>query len=625
MTLVERILADRDLADDVARALSISPLVAADPRAREGARSKLIANRPVGVERMVAGVPHAEAIVRRVGRPSLLISNGAMEVPPGNTWKARLWPVRARLERAITSVGRVEVERHPLPYIGSAWIIAPGVAITNRHVAEEFAWRSSSPGSGPGKRPRERFGLRISPSGEAFQPRVDFREEYGMSVPVEYQVIEVIYLAALDNKAPDLAFLRVEDSAGRPAPSPIPLSDDDPASGQLVAAIGYPAEDPRNSLADQARIFGGLFDVKRLAPGEVVERSSRKVFTHDCTTLGGNSGSVIVDLATGHAVGLHFAGAYLSANYAVPATTLKWYLDRAKGRPSPLPPPRLEHEPTRATNKAALDDRVGFDPSFLGVGPRRVRLPQLSASLQKHAVVVNPGRQGSGRFSLDYTHFSIAMHRARRMAIFTATNIDGAQSSRIKREDDRWALDPRVAKDLQWGNDLYSDNDLDRGHLTRRLDPAWGIQAEQAAQDTFFFTNCAPQHARFNQRLWVDLEDYLLDHADTLGFKATIFTGPIFGGQDLPYRGALLPRAFWKVAVMIHAQRNQLTATGYIVSQSDLLTQVEFTFGEFKTYQVPIANIENLTDIRFGLRRFDPLAETEGLPRLLSTAADLRV
>ena len=32
------------------------------------------------------------------------------------------------------------------------------------------------------------------------------------------------------------------------------------------------------------------------------------VFTHDATTLGGNSGSVVVDLATGNAVGLHFGG-----------------------------------------------------------------------------------------------------------------------------------------------------------------------------------------------------------------------------------------------------------------------------------------------------------------------------
>ena len=40
--------------------------------------------------------------------------------------------------------------------------------------------------------------------------------------------------------------------------------------------------------------------------------------THDSSTLGGNSGSALIDVATGRVVGLHFAGRYLEANYAVP-------------------------------------------------------------------------------------------------------------------------------------------------------------------------------------------------------------------------------------------------------------------------------------------------------------------
>ena len=43
------------------------------------------------------------------------------------------------------------------------------------------------------------------------------------------------------------------------------------------------------------------------------------MITHDCSTLGGNSGSVLLDLQTGEAVGLHFAGLYLQDNFAVPA------------------------------------------------------------------------------------------------------------------------------------------------------------------------------------------------------------------------------------------------------------------------------------------------------------------
>ena len=43
---------------------------------------------------------------------------------------------------------------------------------------------------------------------------------------------------------------------------------------------------------------------------------------HDSSTLGGNSGSAIIDVETGHVIGLHFAGEYLKANYAVPSFEL---------------------------------------------------------------------------------------------------------------------------------------------------------------------------------------------------------------------------------------------------------------------------------------------------------------
>ena len=40
--------------------------------------------------------------------------------------------------------------------------------------------------------------------------------------------------------------------------------------------------------------------------------------THDASTLGGNSGSAVIDIDSGDIVALHFAGEYLKANYAVP-------------------------------------------------------------------------------------------------------------------------------------------------------------------------------------------------------------------------------------------------------------------------------------------------------------------
>jgi endonuclease G len=44
--------------------------------------------------------------------------------------------------------------------------------------------------------------------------------------------------------------------------------------------------------------------------------------THDSSTLGGNSGSAVIDATTGHVIALHFAGLYLDANFGVPTSEL---------------------------------------------------------------------------------------------------------------------------------------------------------------------------------------------------------------------------------------------------------------------------------------------------------------
>ena len=43
---------------------------------------------------------------------------------------------------------------------------------------------------------------------------------------------------------------------------------------------------------------------------------------HDCSTLGGNSGSTLIDVEAETVLGLHFEGYYLVANYAVPSWQL---------------------------------------------------------------------------------------------------------------------------------------------------------------------------------------------------------------------------------------------------------------------------------------------------------------
>jgi endonuclease G len=262
--------------------------------------------------------------------------------------------------------------------------------------------------------------------------------------------------------------------------------------------------------------------------------------------------------------------------------------------------------------------RHGYDPVFLGGNGRAVPLPLLSAA-QRQQAAVNRRANGHDDVLLPYHHFTVVMNRERRLAFYTAVNIDGRITHNFRRETDRWSLDPRIGADEQHGEALYAGNDLDRGHLVRRLDPAWGesrTAAKFANDDTFHFTNCSPQHKNFNQNrtTWAGLEDYILKNADVEDLKVTVFTGPVFAEDDPEYRGTRLPRQFWKV-VVIARPGGGLSATGYLLSQSRLITDLEaFTYGAYRTFQVPVHQVALLTGLDFGdLSSSDPLRGDEVL------------
>ncbi len=260
--------------------------------------------------------------------------------------------------------------------------------------------------------------------------------------------------------------------------------------------------------------------------------------------------------------------------------------------------PQIEEAVTIDPN---YGNRKGYSETFLG---KVVKLPVLSESLKSKAAV-NKQPPGDDPYVLPYHHFSIVMNKDRGLAFYTAVNIDGRKDVNIRREKDKWFYDPRIDRSEQIGEDLYSSNPLDRGHLVRRLDPAWGNDfevAKVANDDTFHFTNCSPQHQDFNQskKVWAGLEDYLLQNANNLDLKISVFSGPVFRENDKKYRNYKLPREFWKVAVMIKKDKT-LSATAYLLSQEKMIGNLEsdFVFGAYSTYQTSIEAIEKLTDFDF--------------------------
>ncbi|MEI6045358.1 MAG: serine protease [Chloroflexota bacterium] len=252
------------------------------------------------------------AIILKESRPSLLIQNGTFKAPSINEW-AMLKEHQATLEAIFPAVGRIELSaENPLNYFGTGFLVAPDLILTNRHVAQFFI-------RGDGD-----LTLRSD-----LRPQIDYAQEY----QVDRSQIAAIKQAKLVDNYWDLAVLQVEwGEQGSPC-LPLCLAGSPPPDlkNGLVATVGYPALDRRrsDSISLQMQIFEGVFDKKRIAPGYTLGRADFQSFghkvkalQHDCSTLGGNSGSCIYSLDSKAVIGLHFAGLYLIANYAVPTWEL---------------------------------------------------------------------------------------------------------------------------------------------------------------------------------------------------------------------------------------------------------------------------------------------------------------
>lgn len=264
----------------------------------------------------------AETIVRQNARPVMVIRDNRVTRdfvgPDSKIWADRVLAAQQTLDKVIPAIGRVEVNNNPdYQWLGTGWLVAEDIIVTNRHVAREF-----------GRLGPKGFTFRLGLNGGPQSARLDFLEEYGRSKTAEFSVGAVLWIATPSE--PDVAFLRVvRTEAGLRLAAPLSLAEKVDLD-EVVVAIGYPARDSRVPDQDLVRsIFGEVYDKKRLAPGQIIAVQSDEL-EHDCSTLGGNSGSPLVRLGTGEVVGLHFSGLFMTANYAVPAPRVKELLDKVQ-------------------------------------------------------------------------------------------------------------------------------------------------------------------------------------------------------------------------------------------------------------------------------------------------------
>lgn len=262
-----------------------------------------------------------EAIVLPGKRPVLDVRDGDFSIPPPG-WEF-LADYRTQIQAILPSIGRIDIPDLPtIPYGGTGFFVGDGLLMTNRHVARLFV-----DGVGAGVR-QLRF---IGSTGARFDPQYEVGDPAPGAGSDVYEIEEPL----LVHPHWDMALLRVKPVGDAVLPPALQLARQAPSdlgggAQPNIIVVGYPMLDTRNDLAEQQNIFRNIFGRKRLMPGyltgfdEVATKWNAILHatTHDASTLGGNSGSAVVDLVTGQVLALHFGGRYLVANYSVPAWEL---------------------------------------------------------------------------------------------------------------------------------------------------------------------------------------------------------------------------------------------------------------------------------------------------------------
>lgn len=217
-----------------------------------------------------------------------------------------------------------------------------------------------------------------------------------------------------------------------------------------------------------------------------------------------------------------------------------------------------------------LEDSTGYQADFLDNGTQ-APLPTLTTGGKDTAAPL-----GEDNYELTYSNYSLVMHKERRLALYTAANVDWRSDlrmvdGRIPNRDElnvgiKWIEDPRIASEHQLPDKFFTKDHgaFDKGHIVERHSVCWGqnLQDMQLAnRNTFFTTNCTPQTSQFNQSRrntlnWRALELMIARQSDTE--KICMLAGPVLADEDKFFTGIdnngeakiQIPSKYWKIIVV---------------------------------------------------------------------------
>jgi Trypsin-like peptidase domain len=269
------------------------------------------------------------AFVHLLARPALRIVENAIPAIP-QSWE-RLKTAHESVIRRIRSVGRIDTSNRQ--HVGTGWFVAENLLLTNRHVAgglcgldphNDPTWLDKLPGAvvatnaqwdkDPSKRavwdPAEAPSAASTTIGtitkiRAYHPLLD------MALLDVTGIANSKGLVLRMHASPPAALVR-----------------------HNVYVAGYPGVKPPHGVS--AQVAKLLFPdatssgLKRVSPGQLVEllddlpiAANKPRGSHDGSTLGGSSGSPVIDFDNHRVVAIHYAGQYGAANYAVPLWLVK--------------------------------------------------------------------------------------------------------------------------------------------------------------------------------------------------------------------------------------------------------------------------------------------------------------
>ncbi|WP_211333374.1 trypsin-like serine peptidase [Terracoccus luteus] len=278
-----------------------------------------------------------EAVVHSDGsRPVLFVEDDFVDLtaPAAKDYAAVLSQAQMHVRAACEATGRVVDPDAALGYQGTAWAVDEGIVVTNYHVLQAISHNSS--------RVKGRFtgtlkgGVAVDFGGEVGNPSTSrlfpIRSVVAVGRPGDPSLASTS-LRGVNFSGLDLAVLELSEVSGQPFPTPVEVArGDDPTTrgalatrGRLIYVVGFPGSARTTTPDVFASLFAGVKGVKRLTPGiltfgrgDAAGDVRRWVIGHDASTLGGSSGSIVVDLEAGGrlALGIHFAGDPGRVNWA---------------------------------------------------------------------------------------------------------------------------------------------------------------------------------------------------------------------------------------------------------------------------------------------------------------------